>query len=328
MPTPDVSNKTLNWRVIGAFAAIYIIWGATYLGIRFALETLPPFMIAGIRFVIAGTVLYTLARRQGAASPARAQWRSAALLGFILFVLNNGSLMWAETRVSSGMAALLIATVPLWMVLLGWLTFGGERPGGQVFGGLLVGLIGIFLLVGPNAVGQQVDTLGALALLFAAFAWSLGSLLSRRLDTPRSPLLGAGMNLLAGGVMLLVLSLVTGEWTAVNPMAVSLKSALSVVFLAVFGSIIAFGAYMWLLSTVPANRVATYAYVNPVVAVFLGAALADETLTPQTLLAAVVIITSVVLITTARPRAADARRLAFRSEIGLRLKTLALKALR
>ncbi len=328
MPAPENENNSLNWRVIGAFAAIYLIWGSTYLAIRFSLETLPPLLTAGIRFLIAGAVLYTLARRQGAVSPTRAQWRSAVLLGFILFVLNNGSLMWAETRVSSGMAALLIATVPIWMVLLGWLAFRGERPGRQVFTGLLVGLVGVILLVRPGETGQAVDTLGALALLFAAFAWALGSLLSRRLDTPKSPLLGAGMNLIAGSAILMVVSAVTGEMAAFNPLAVSLKSALSVVYLAIFGSIIAFGAYMWLLSTVPANQVATYAYVNPVVAVLLGGLFADEPLTPQTLIAAAVIVTAVVLITTARRRAADTRRQMFNFQLGLRLKTLALKALR
>ncbi|MBI5667147.1 MAG: EamA family transporter [Chloroflexi bacterium] len=323
---PVGSNKSLNWRVIGAFAAIYLLWGSTYLGIRFALETLPPFLTAGVRFIFAGAILYGLARQQGAPAPTLAQWRSAVVLGFVLFMLNNGLLMWSQTRVPSGMAALLIATVPLWMVLTGWLVFRGKRPGGQVFAGLFTGLIGIMLLVRPDQTGAQVDPLGALVLIFAAFAWSFGSLLSRRLDTPSSPLLGAGMNLMAGSVILIIASAITGEWAALNLAAVSLKSVLAVVYLAVFGSIIGFGSYMWLLANVPSDRVATYAYVNPVVAVFLGWAFAGEPLTPQTLVAAAIIVTAVILITTARPQAAQRQTLTF--QLGLRLKALAVRALR
>lgn len=320
------AGKSLNWQVIGAFAAIYLLWGSTYLAIRFALETLPPFLIAGARFIVAGAVLYALARRQGAAPPQRVHWRSAVILGFVLFVLNNGSLMWAETRVSSGMAALLIATVPLWMVLSGWLIFRGQRPGRQVLVGLLIGLAGILLLVGPGAA-QQVDTLGAVVLIFASFAWAYGSLLSQRLAKPASALLSAGMNLLAGGALLVLASTLTGELAAFNPAAVSLKSALSVVYLTIFGSIIGFGSYMWLLANVPADRVATYAYINPVVAVVLGWALAGESLTPQTLVAAAVIVMAVVLITTARAATAAPPRLK-PTPLGLRLKALAVRTLR
>lgn len=324
---PVGANKSLNWRVIGAFAAIYLIWGSTYLGIRFALETLPPLLIGGSRFIFAGAVLYVLARRQGAAPPTLSQWRSAVVLGFILFLLNNGALMWAETRVSSGMAALLIATVPLWMVLIGWLLFRGRRPGGQVFIGLFTGLVGIILLVGPDQAGEQVDLLGALVLIFAAFAWALGSLLSQRMDRPASPLLGAGMNLLTGSVILMIVSAITGEWAALDLTAVSLKSVLSVVYLGIFGSIIGFGSYMWLLAHAPADRVATYAYVNPVVAVFLGWAFAGEALTPQTLIAAAIIVAAVVLITTARQQAAlPGQQRGF--QLGLRLRALAVRALR
>ena len=291
------------WRILTAFAAIYFLWGSTYLFIRFTLETLPPFLISGSRFVVAGAVLMLLARRLGAAWPQPIHWRSAAVLGALMFVVANGGIMIAEQVVPSGLTALLIATVPMWIVMLGWLVFGGARPGGRSAAGLVLGLVGIGLLVNPGALdGRSLHLGGALILVLSSSGWASGTLLSRRLATPASPLLGAGMNLLVGGLMLLALSALTGEWAALRLEAVSWKSVLSVLYLSLFGSVLGYSSYMWLLGVVAADRVATYAYVNPVVAVFLGWAVGGEALTPLTLLAAAVIVTAVALITTDRPR--------------------------
>lgn len=296
MTTPAVPRT----RIYAAFAAVYVLWGSTYLGMRFALETMPPFFAAGGRFVIAGALLYAIARRGGAPPPARVHWRASFMVGGLLFLIGNGGIMWAELTVPSGPAALIVATVPLWMALLGWLFFGNGRPGFRTFAGLAIGFAGVVLLVGPGEIEHQVNPVGALVLIFSAFAWATGSLLSRRLPAPPSALLGAAMNLFAGGVLLLAASLLAGEWSSLRPETFSLKSWLAVVYLVVFGSILGFSAYMWLLKVVPPNRVATYAYVNPVVAVFLGWALGGEALSPQMLGAAAVIVTAVVLITSAQ----------------------------
>ena len=294
------------WRVIAAFAAVYTVWGSSYLGIRVAMETLPPFLISGIRMTSAGILLYVIARRNGAARPTNAQWRSGAILGFLMFFVANGCLMMGQKTIASGMAATLYATVPLWFALLGWLWLGGKRPGRRVIVGLLMGLVGIGLLVGLGGTANSaIDPFGALLVLISAASWAVGSLLSRRVAMPESPFLGAAMNLFCGGLMLLAASMMTGEPLHVQWAAVSLRSVLAVAYLAVGSSVIAFGSYMWLLAKVAPNRLGTYAYVNPVVAVFLGWALVSEPLTARTLVAAAVIIGAVFLITTANPKNAE-----------------------
>jgi drug/metabolite transporter (DMT)-like permease len=303
---PSKPSSPPMWRVIAAFAAVYTVWGSSYLGIRIAMETLPPFLVSGIRMTSAGILLYTIARRSGAARPSRGQWRSAGMLGFLMFFVANGALMMGQKTVASGMAATLYATVPLWFALLGWLWLGAERPGGRVIVGLVMGLVGIGLLVGLGGAGTgAVDPFGALLVLISAGSWAVGSLLSRRVAMPESPFLGAAMNLFCGGLMLVAASVITGEPLHVNWAAVSMRSVLAVAYLAVGSSVIAFGSYMWLLTKVSPNRLGTYAYVNPVVAVFLGWALVGEPLTPRTLVAAAVIIGAVFLITTANPRNAE-----------------------
>lgn len=301
-PKPPLPNTPPHLLVVAAFSAIYLIWGSTYLAIRFAIETLPPFFMAGTRFVIAGAVLYGFARLRGASPPARFHWGTAAVVGGLLLLGGNGGVSWAEQLVPSGLAALLIATVPLWMVVLDWVWHGGVRPGGRVAVGLLSGFAGVALLVSPGelAGGSHVDPVGAAVLMLAALSWAAGSLYSRRARLPDSPLLGTAMEMFAGGVLLLMAGLVTGEWARLEIDEVSLRSVLSVGYLIVFGSLIGFTAYIWLLKVTTPARVSTYAYVNPVVAVFLGWALASEPLTFRTLLAAAVIVTAVVLITTSR----------------------------
>lgn len=303
MSTHSVPTASMR-RVLAAFAAIYIIWGSSYLGIRFAIETIPPFLMAGIRFTTAGVILYALARRGGAQAPTLIHWRSAVLLGALMFLAANGAIVQAERVVPSGIAALLIATLPLWVALLNWLFFRGERPSLQAAIGLFIGLAGIGLLVVPGnfLVGEQINLPGAGLLLFSALCWGTGSLLSRRVPTPASSLSGASLNLITGGLLLVALSGLSGEWNTFALNAVTLKSALALLYLIVFGSVIAFASYMYLLSVVAPTRVATYAYVNPVIAMLLGWLLGEETPSLRTLIGAVVIVTSVVLITTQRPR--------------------------
>jgi drug/metabolite transporter (DMT)-like permease len=297
---PETSPSTL--RLLLAFAAIYVIWGSTYLAILFAIETLPPFLMAGVRFLIAGGLVYAWARVFGGAPrPAAVQWRAAALLGLLLLVGGNGLVVWSETRVPSGVAALLVAIVPGWMVLLDWLRPGGVRPARTIVLGLLLGLSGVAWLIGPEALlgGGRVDLLGAGALLVASFSWSAGSILSRQVALPKAQFLSTAMQMLAGGVALTLLGIGLGEPWRFDAAAVTLKSVLALAYLVVFGSIIGFTAYVWLLRVSTPARVSTYAYVNPVVAVLLGWALAGEALTSRMVVAASVIVLGVVLITVA-----------------------------
>ncbi len=292
-----------RWQVVAAFAAIYLIWGSTYLAIRVSIETIPPFLMAGVRFLIAGGILYGWARLTGAASPSRPHWRSAAILGALLLFAGNGGVTWAEQMLPSSIAALLVAMVPLWVVLLDWLRPGGVRPDVQVVAGVALGFVGIILLVRPWELSNgDISLVGAAGILVASLMWAAGSLYSRGAQRPPSLLLFTGMQMLVGGVLLGVMGTLTGEWARLDVSAISLRSLGALVYLIVFGAIIAYTAYVWLLKVAPAARVATYAYVNPAVAIFLGWALGDEPLTPNTLLAAAIIIAAVVIITTFRAR--------------------------
>lgn len=293
-------------KVVAAFAAVYIIWGSTYLAIRFGVETIPPFMMAGTRFVFAGLLLYAWARMRGAPPPTTREWRSAAIIGTLLLFVANGGVTWAEQRVPSGIAALFAATVPLWIVLLDWVWHGAERPRPGVILGLVVGVAGVLMLIRPDQVFglNRIDLAGAGVLMIAAVSWAAGSLYSRKAALPSSPLLGTAMEMLAGAAALFLLSAFSGELQHFNPSAVSVRSWLAVVYLSIFGSIVGFSAYVWLLRVAHASRVSTYAYVNPVIAIFLGWSLAGEAFTLQMLFSAAVIIFAVVLIITNRPKPA------------------------
>lgn len=298
MPEAVRNGAPPLWKVVAAYAAVYIIWGSTYLAILFAIETLPPFLMASVRFLVAGGFLYTWTRLRGGERPLRAHWVAATIIGGFLLLGGNGAVVWAEQRVSSGMAALLIATLPLWMVLVDWLRPGGTRPTGRVILGLVVGFAGLVYLIGPDDAGvESVDRIGAAVLLFGSLSWAIGSIYARTAPRPRTPLLGTGMEMLAGGALLLVLGLAAGESPQVQLAAVSSRSALALLYLIVFGSLIGYTAYVWLLRVSTPARVSTYAYVNPVVAVFLGWALAGESLGARTLLGAAIIVGSVVIIT-------------------------------
>ncbi|HWM90424.1 MAG TPA: drug/metabolite exporter YedA [Thermoanaerobaculia bacterium] len=288
-------------KVALALATVYVIWGSTYLAIRFAIETLPPFWMAGVRFLVSGVLLYGWARWRGASRPSRVHWRSAALIGALLLLGGNGGVVWAEQRVDSGLAALLVSTVPLWMVVFEWLRKGGTRPTLGVVAGLALGFAGLVMLVRPGSGG--IDPIGAAVLLLACVSWAWGSLRSRHVTLPESPLLATGMEMLSGGVFLMVVGLLTGEAGRLDLAGASMKSVLSLGYLIVFGAL-GFTAYIWLLRVTSPALVSTYAYVNPVVAVFLGWALAGEPLTGGMLGAAAVILTGVALITVFRNRPA------------------------
>jgi drug/metabolite transporter (DMT)-like permease len=289
--------------IVAAFASVYLLWGATFLAIRFGVETLPPYVLAGLRFLIAGSVLYGWTRWQGAERPTAANWRAAALVGSLLLVGGNGSVSWAQQRVPSGMAAMIIASSPIWMVLLDWLRPRGVRPHAVVFLGLLLGLAGLVLLVRPDGSGSRMDPIGTAALLFASISWAIGSIYSRHARLPRTMLLATGMEMLAGGAILLVASAFTGQLDGFDPRAVSLRSLASLAYLIVGGSLIGFTAYIWLLRVTSPARAATYAFVNPVVAVLLGWIFAGEAITPQILIGSAVVAAGVALVTAApRPR--------------------------
>lgn len=292
-------------RLVLAFAAVYTIWGSTYLAIRFGIETIPPFLMAGIRFTTAGILLYAWARWRGAKGPTLAEWGSAAIVGAMLLFVANGGITWAEQRVPSGITALLVATVPLWIALMEWLGHGGARPNRRMIAGLVLGLAGVALLIGPDQLfgHRSIDLLGIGVIMIANFSWAGGTLYSRKAKLPSSPLLATSMEMLSAGAMLLLTGALTGEFGAFNPVAVSLRSWLSVFYLALFGSIIGLTAYFWLLRAATPSRVSTYAYVNPVIALLLGWGLAGEQLTSHVFAAAGVIILAVLLIITSQPKA-------------------------
>jgi len=296
-----------RWLVLTAFAIIYVVWGSTYLAILFAIETLPPFLMASARFLVAGAALYLFARvLGGAAAPTRVEWRSTAIVGVLLLTFGNGLVVWAELRVASGVAALILGVEPCCMVLLDWLRPHGTRPGAQIVVGLGLGLVGLFVLIGPDALmgGGRADFIGVAAVVLASLAWAAGSIYSRHARMPRSPVLATGMEMLAACVGLAVLALLHGETAHLGDTRVSLLSVAGWLYLIVFGSIVAFTAYVWLLRVSTPARVSTYAYVNPVVAVLLGFALAGEPLTLRMIVAAAVIVSGVALITLA-PRPAE-----------------------
>lgn len=308
----DSTASPSRAKVVAAFAAVYLIWGSTYLAIAIAIQTAPPFLMAGLRFVIAGALLYGWMRLRGAPRPTRANWVAAGIVGGLLLLGGNGAVVWSEQRIPSGIAALLVATLPVWLVTLEWIRPNGQRPGAWVLAGLALGLLGVGVLVGPAnlAGGARIDVVGALALMGGSISWAAGSLYSRHAALPKSSALGMAMQMLLGGVLLLGAGTAAGEWSRLDLAAVSAASAGAIAYLIVFGSLIGFTAYMWLLRVAPPARVATYAYVNPVVAVFLGWLVLSEPISARTVLAAAIIVGAVALIVTARspkPREKPAR---------------------
>ena len=286
-----------------ALIAVYIVWGSTYLAIRFTIETIPPFLSAGIRFLISGTILYLWRRLHGDPAPKKVEWRSASIVGLLLLLGGNGGLVWAEQRIPSGIASLFIATTPLWMVLIDSLRPGGVRANWLTWLGVLVGFTGIALLANPwqsHSVSPALDPLGMIVLIMAALSWSVGSLYSRKASLPSSSLLGTGMEMLVGSLGLFAIGTVIGEWSRFPLGTISMRSIGGLIYLILFGSLIGFVSYTWLLRNAPTPIVSTYAYVNPVVALFLGSLIAGEILDGQDILSALIVLAGVILITTAR----------------------------
>jgi drug/metabolite transporter (DMT)-like permease len=303
MNTPAATSGPAAPRrvlLLVAFAAVYLVWGSTYLAVKYAIATLPPLLMAGARFLLAGLVMSAVGRASAEyEKPTAAQWRTSFVVGALLLVGGNGGVVLAERYIPSSLAALLVAVEPFWIVLLGWLWLRQPRPSGKVLLGLLLGFGGVYLLVGEQlgAGSGPMQLVSAGAVIGAAFCWAAGSLYGLRAPSPRSAVQGAGMQMLAGGVLLLLLGLLIGEGHELHLGQVSRASWLGFGYLVVFGSLVAFTAYSWLMKNAPAARVATYAYVNPVVAVLLGWVMLGEALTGQMLIGAVVIVGSVVLIT-------------------------------
>jgi drug/metabolite transporter (DMT)-like permease len=294
---PGSGPRPSQARLIAAFAAVYVLWGSTYLGIRFASETLPPFFTQGVRYLAAGVVLWAWARRTGAAKPTPREWGGGAVAGILLFVCGTGGVIWAERLIPSGVVALVVATEPAAFVLIESVR-RRHLPRGAVVAGLALGAAGLLVLVGPgDLLGSERFALPALLVLLAGtFCWAGGSLFSRGSRLPASPVMATAVTLLCGGPGLAILGAVSGELSRFDPAAVSAKSLLATAYLFVFGSIVGFTAYLWLLRVTTVARVSTYAYVNPVVAVLLGWALAGEPLTPRVGLAAAVIVGAVAII--------------------------------
>lgn len=298
--TPPVPPSKLKLAI--AFACVYVIWGSTYLAIRFAIETMPPLLMAAARFLVAGALLYAWGRARGAPRPTARQWRGAAVVGAFLLVGGNGAVVVAEQWIPSGLAALLVAAVPLWMVLIDAVWGDRVRPTGRVVAGLVAGFGGVVLLAGaPGAgAGGPQELFGMALLLAGGVSWAWGSIYSRHVERPARPRLFVGMQMLAGGALLVPLGAVVGEFGELDLGGISARSAWALVYLVVFGAIIGYSAYIWLLTAVPPARAGTYAYVNPVVAMFLGWWLADEPVSLRSVVAAAVIIGSVVIITSER----------------------------
>ena len=300
----------MKGRLLAAFAAVYIIWGSTYLAIRFAVETLPPLLMAGTRFIIAGGILLLWARLRERSRPTRLDWKTGSVSGALLLLGGNGCVVWAEQRVPSGIAALLVAVVPVWVVLIQWLQPHGRRPAPSVLAGLGLGLVGLAMLVGLDALHGtgNVSGIGALVLMAGSLSWAIGSLYTKGAPRATSGSIGAGTQMVAGGVSLAIVSCITGDAARLDLAHASARSLLGLLYLLSFGSLIGFTAYIYLLAHTSAAKAATYAYVNPIVAVLLGWAFANEPVTPRTLIAAAVILAGVALVTLTRdaPAAAPA----------------------
>lgn len=298
------ANRPATWKVLLAFSIIYFVWGSTFLAIRVGVREVPPFLLAGMRFVLAGVVLYAWMRTRGTASPTRREWTAASLLAVLIFVLDYGLLFWAERRVPSGIAAVMMATIPVFMVLAEILLLGTQRLTARLAFALALGIGGVAVLVSRSlSLGEvPIDAEGAIALVVAAISWSLGSALTRKLPLPASKPMSSAAQMLCGGVLLTLLAGGLGEFHGLHLETVSRGAWIALAYLVVAGSIVAFTAYVWLIHHESPTKVGTYAYVNPVVAVAVGYFFGGEAVGPRTLLGTLLVLVSVIVITTASAR--------------------------
>ena len=289
-----------SWKILLAFAIIYFVWGSTFLAIRVGVHEVPPFLLAAIRFFVAGLALYGWMRLKGTPAPSRREWAGASLLGTLIFVLDYGCVFWAEQRVPSGITAVVLATIPVFITLLEIIFLRTQRLTVRLSLALIVGICGVAVLVNRSfSLGEvPVNRAGAIALLVASFTWSVGTILTRRLPLPTSKPMSAAAQMLTGGVQLFILTAVSGEFSGFQIQTVSWNAWFALVYLIIAGSIVAFTAYVWLLHYESPTKVGTYAYVNPVVAVILGYFLGGEAVGPRTLLGTLLVLVSVITITT------------------------------
>ena len=296
------ASHRLTWKILSAFAIIYFVWGSTFLAIRVGVREVPPFLLAGMRFLIAGAVLYGWTIARGERSPNGRQWASVALLAVLIFVLDYGLLFWAEQRVPSGIAAVMMATIPVFMAVSEIVFLRTQKLTLRLALALLIGIGGVAVLMSRSLKldGMPIDNVGAVALMVASMNWSVASALMRKLPLPASKVMSSGAQMLAGGVFLGLTSVALGEFRNFHPSSVSLGAWLSLLYLIVAGSIIGFTAYVWLLHHESPTKVGTYAYVNPIVAVLVGHFLGGEALSLRTILGSLFVLISVVVITTSR----------------------------
>lgn len=298
---PSGAHGSTKAKLALAFASVYVVWGSTYLAIKFAVATIPPFLMGGSRFIISGVILYAWARWRGAPNPTRKEWRDAAVVGTLLLTCGNGAVAWAEQRVPSGITALLVASVSLWIVLIDWARPHGKRPSPIVGIGLLIGLAGVGVLAAPGFSGGERSAVGvgAIVLILGSIAWAAGSIYSRQGARPKSGEMSTALQMITGSSVLLIIGVGVGELPQLRFAEVTMKSFLGWVYLVTFGSLVGFTAYAYLLRETTPAKATTYAYVNPVVAVLLGWAFASEAITTRTVVAAGIILASVAMISLA-----------------------------
>jgi drug/metabolite transporter (DMT)-like permease len=302
----DTASRPRAWKVLLAFAIIYFVWGSTFLAIRVGVREVPPFLLAGMRFLVAGIVLYIWMRVRGTPSPTGLEWGAATLLALLIFVFDYGLLFWAERRVPSGIAAVMMATIPAFMALAEIFVLRTQRLTLRLGTALLIGIAGVAVLVGRSGtLGEApLDTTGACALIFAAISWSVAASLSRKLSLPAAKAMSSGAQMLAGGVLLTLTAALLGEFRGFHAQAVSREAWLALAYLIVAGSIVGFTAYVWLIHHESPTKVGTYAYVNPVVAVLVGYFFGGEAIGPRTIVGTALVLVSVVVITTTSKAAA------------------------
>lgn len=295
----DTASRPRAWKLLLAFAIIYFVWGSTFLAIRVGVREVPPFLLAGMRFLVAGVILYGWMRARGTASPTAREWSAASFLAILIFVLDYGLLFWAERRVPSGIAAVMMATIPAFMALAEIVFLRTQRLTLRLGLALLVGIAGVAVLVGHTvSLGEApVDTAGACALIVASISWSVAASLTRKLPLPAAKAMSSGAQMFAGGVLLMLTAALLGEFRGFHVQAVSRGAWLALAYLIVAGSIVAFTAYVWLIHHESPTKVGTYAYVNPVVAVLVGYFLGGEAIGPRTIVGTLLVLVSVVVIT-------------------------------